>query len=1185
MSAAAAAEHRAESTAPAARTRPAPHGPAAGSAGGGAVPEEQARRSALGQLAVQTKSVVGSAGDRLEREADEAADRVMRAPGPPPLPERNTAPALSTASVPSAAAEVRRQASDVPPGGRSEPLPAAAELPALAPRTEAQDTTATTTAPASTDVEEAGPGWSAVGPSAFEVPERVQALLEASRGRGHPLPVSTRAFFESAFRRDFAAVRIHDHEAAHAAAAALGARAFTHGNDIYLAAGAYDPVSESGRRLLAHELAHVVQGDGDIRRSPATSAPTAPKKGRVTPSGGGGGTVELFALEVPQFKKDKLKELVGSDSTLTLKRWDGEERTNTQGAEWAKLVREGVQTAVSQRLTQLPRSPGETGPVHYLQHTGSGSPRYLIGTEAEIAERLVIPPWDKEGHTANFDIDHKLEVQLGGEDSKPPQNLWLLESSANRSAGGRIARGIKNALRDVLAEATVDLGKETPTYKEVRERYNVTVQVGRLTPTTEGAGNPSQYWEAADMQDPGKLTKPLQRVPPSTLGQLGVSADQLAVFSTRAGGALRRVRQGTQKGWEKESIFRVTTVTWKPAGAHTGAGGEEVGSVIGTVFKGIKTIRSETFELPLHSIQGIAYGGYVHTARYPLVAEMFSPVEMDTLGFDVVHGFVGRGRIVPSLPLLAGKADIGIVLDERGVGVSGLLTADSFNLPGPFRITGGHIALSAQYPAGISAAGRVGFELEKLAKGWFEATAEPGRPFGVTGELDFDTDLFTRARLGIAYQDGRWSVTGELGIGEGKVTGIRSASVKVAVDAERVTAVGTFESSLRGLQGGRLGFSYDPPTGTTIEGRLTLGRLPGISGGTLTAKVAPRKDGQGWSLAGDITAQPAIPGVTGSVTGRYEDGAFLAEAVLGYERGLLNGRLQLGVTNQQPGPDGRPAGPPQPNLLLVYGGGELSLRLTPWLIGTARVAVRPNGTIAVAGRIALPDTFELFARRELDRRLFSLGIDIPIVGVAVAGRRIGIFATIRGGLDLVAGIGPGQLRGTGIEVRYDPDREDATQVEGDTRLLIPADAGLRLFVQGGIGVGIPVVSATAGIELGGQLGLAGQLSAGVHLLWTRSRGLVLDAEASLTAQPSFRFTADAFVLVTADLVVTTVELYEKRWKLAAFDYGSALTFGVSLPLHAEAGRFDFSFDRLRLSYPSIDPAELARGVLHHVFDG
>ena len=143
---------------------------------------------------------------------------------------------------------------------------------------------------------------------------------------------------------------------------------------------------------------------------------------------------------------------------------------------------------------------------------------------------------------------------------------------------------------------------------------------------------------------------------------------------------------------------------------------------------------------------------------------------------------------------------------------------------------------------------------------------------------------------------------------------------------------------------------------------------------------------------------------------------------------------------------------------------------------------------------------------------------------------------------------------------------------------------MRLFVQGGVGAGIPVVSATAGVELAGRLGIAGALSAGLNLRWTRSSGLVLDAEASLIASPVFRFTADAFVLVQAEILWVTKEIYSRKWKLAAFDYGSALTFGITLPVHAERGDFQFSFDRLRFTYPSIDPAETARGVLRSIFD-
>jgi hypothetical protein len=58
---------------------------------------------------------------------------------------------------------------------------------------------------------------------------------------------------------DPSAVRIHTGEAAVRAAAALGAAAFTIGPDVYFGAGRFDPASDAGRRLLAHELVHVGQ--------------------------------------------------------------------------------------------------------------------------------------------------------------------------------------------------------------------------------------------------------------------------------------------------------------------------------------------------------------------------------------------------------------------------------------------------------------------------------------------------------------------------------------------------------------------------------------------------------------------------------------------------------------------------------------------------------------------------------------------------------------------------------------------------------------------------------------------------------------------------------------------------------------------------------------------------------------
>lgn len=76
---------------------------------------------------------------------------------------------------------------------------------------------------------------------------------------GAPLSPATRAFFEPRFGTSFDHVRVHHGVAAKDAAAALHARAFTVGRDVVFGANEYVPDMSSGRRLLAHELAHTVQ--------------------------------------------------------------------------------------------------------------------------------------------------------------------------------------------------------------------------------------------------------------------------------------------------------------------------------------------------------------------------------------------------------------------------------------------------------------------------------------------------------------------------------------------------------------------------------------------------------------------------------------------------------------------------------------------------------------------------------------------------------------------------------------------------------------------------------------------------------------------------------------------------------------------------------------------------------------
>jgi|GEM_PF-2801923 len=110
-------------------------------------------------------------------------------------------------------------------------------------------------------------------PSAPSPLESVRSVVGS--GGGRPLDAGTRAFFEARFGHGLGGVRVHTGAAADASARSVNALAYTVGRDLVFRAGEYAPASPAGRRLLAHELAHVVQngGEGDLQRAASAAAP------------------------------------------------------------------------------------------------------------------------------------------------------------------------------------------------------------------------------------------------------------------------------------------------------------------------------------------------------------------------------------------------------------------------------------------------------------------------------------------------------------------------------------------------------------------------------------------------------------------------------------------------------------------------------------------------------------------------------------------------------------------------------------------------------------------------------------------------------------------------------------------------------------------------------------------------
>jgi outer membrane protein OmpA-like peptidoglycan-associated protein len=108
------------------------------------------------------------------------------------------------------------------------------------------------------------------------VPPVVNQVLSSP---GQPLDTNTRAFFEPRFGRDFSRVRVHTDPEAAESATALEARAFTSSQHVVFSERNYQPETPDGQRLLAHELAHVVQQEGSAAQNAHLSGPSISRPG------------------------------------------------------------------------------------------------------------------------------------------------------------------------------------------------------------------------------------------------------------------------------------------------------------------------------------------------------------------------------------------------------------------------------------------------------------------------------------------------------------------------------------------------------------------------------------------------------------------------------------------------------------------------------------------------------------------------------------------------------------------------------------------------------------------------------------------------------------------------------------------------------------------------------------------
>jgi hypothetical protein len=265
---------------------------------------------ALRAASIQPKLAVGQPDDFYEREADHVAQMVMRMPAP-------SAPTETSPRCAEGQGVVQRK-------------PLLSRITSF--------------------IQRHASGSEGGGESELRQP--VENQIKNTRGGGEPLSASARSFFEPRFGMDFSEVRVHAGSDANEMNRAVGARAFTHGSDIYFGAGN----SPEDLELTAHELTHVVQQTGDG----ASTSDADPAVQRVETNGGSFNTTTYAPVSAP---RGAVRDVLGADIILEFKANDLVESTKIGMIQTVKTLKSSEVGGTRDTVATIGVDDDELGPL------------------------------------------------------------------------------------------------------------------------------------------------------------------------------------------------------------------------------------------------------------------------------------------------------------------------------------------------------------------------------------------------------------------------------------------------------------------------------------------------------------------------------------------------------------------------------------------------------------------------------------------------------------------------------------------------------------------------------------------------------------------------------------------------------------------------------------------------------
>jgi hypothetical protein len=1056
---------------------------------------------------------------------------------------------------------------------------------------------------------------------------------------GRPLEPSTRSFMEPRFGRDFSDVRVHTDAASAESARAVNANAYTVGQHIVFDQGKYEPSTQSGKQLLAHELAHTVQQSGLQRSSDALSLnesseyhrsereaesaseavmsgpgiannpraisarPSAPMVSRVTKP-----TAE--SVRPPEEGVDSVREWESPSPALS-----------SQGVKSVARPKKDAKDKVSDKVgiykmgkLQL---PNEKGPVLNVWKPLAGKGQL---------QAAMLPGAEEPASVEGQGVYTKSALKQKRPGAKQLRGIWLQKV-------GWSPNDANDKWKDAAKKSKIAKNDATTSFEPCQVDGSP-CQVDHIVELQFGGSSDRQNLQMLDgdeNQAAGRnLFIDLKNKSEAIRNAQKAAGNEVSTVIL----SFEDVDQGKSECTEKmkccslESWVMKNALSAAPDESNKGQSGKPYPLRVGA--------------LPETSLI-IPEKEWAQKKDIPIYK---SSVGENRSAATLVSGFLLQ-KLTISGAGMQGKDEIFATLDARkGTAIPESLTVDksvqlNVQKDGTLKLPSDKVNLKFHYPY-LSEGTITRLEIEKDGSISGAGSIKPSIPFLPLLNVKFDKDSFelvapldakrlkspipgakiTEGEFGLklAPEFKPYGTLGfELATGAKKIL---DGKVEVTADAQGLLATGKLHAFLPGVDNAEGDIKYQNKEwtgGVKIEATQLRNKLKYVKSGTVTVGFS----GKGVSAEGKVLLDiPGTKGVEASLLyesskhrwlfrgkGAFEpprlkpveieleyDGDHLSgEASTGFEFHGINGNIRVRYRDEKFSGEGKleiHKGKANGFLHVVMhpftdkpkfsGEGEVSYQLTENLVAKAGISIDEQEKVRLKGALEFPKPIELFKPIKGDYKIFEIGISIPIPGASIG--PVGLKARIDGALSAGYQLGPGELRNTKLEAAFNPlDEKPDLDVVMTSTLYVGASAHITGKISGSIVVDAVIASVSGGLTISATALLDGHVASEVTLHYQQSR-FEVDAKFELLVGLAIILALDAFVKAKAGIGPFSVEK-EKVWNLASFKYDTGLQFGFKLkkPLHYASDQALKlpSLDDLEWTVPKLDPGD----ILKHSFGG